>query len=66
MTPHDWLMIALAVSGPIVTGLFGLVVLFKVKQTHLTFNSKMDKLLQLTDSAAFARGQKDQKENPKQ
>ena len=65
-TPHDWLMLALAISGPIVTGLFSLIVLFKVHETHVTFNSKMDKLLQLTDTAAFARGQKDQKDNPKQ
>ena len=60
----DWTLLLLAIVGPLVSGIFGFLIMLQGKNTHETFNSKMDRLLILTDQAAFARGQKDQLNNP--
>ena len=62
----NWTMLGLAFVGPLISGIFGLLIMYQGKKTHQTFNSKMDKLLALTDTAAFARGKKYQKDNPKE
>lgn len=40
--------------------------LFKVNEVHLTFNSKMDKYIELTQRASKAEGVKEEKERVEQ
>jgi len=54
----DWAAIIAAFVSPLISGLFGWLILRQGRKTHDTFNSKMDALLTLTDIAAFARGRK--------
>jgi hypothetical protein len=61
----DWNSIVIASILTIPPTLMGLATLIQGIRTHKTFNSKMDAMLELTEKAAFAAGQKAGKEAAK-
>ena len=57
----DWDSIIVAAIVSLPPTLLGIATLIQGLRTHATFNSKMDAMLKLTQTAAFAAGQKDER-----
>jgi hypothetical protein len=61
---------ALAALISALTGLAGIIISFqngkKIDEVHKTTNGKMEQLLAITKTAAFAAGKKDEKDNPQE
>ena len=55
----DTIIVALIVATP--ATILGICTLFQGRRTHDTFNSKMDKLLQVTADLSYLRGQQQEK-----
>lgn len=60
----DWNIIIVAALAALPGTLLGIATLYQGRKTHLTFNSKMDAMLKLTEKSSFAEGVKAEKENP--
>lgn len=56
---NEW-AIFIAMVGQTVAILF---LIFKVREVHITFNSKMDRLLKITGDEGFLRGQQHERED---
>jgi len=57
----NWDSIIIAVIASIPPTIVGIATLIQGLRTHATFNSKMDAMLRLTETAAFAAGEKAEK-----
>ena len=57
----DWAPVIIAAIVAVPPTLMGLATLIQGIKTHATFNSKMDKLLEVTRADAYKDGVRDQK-----
>jgi len=59
---QDTIAVALIITIPsTLSAVAGIYSALKIKETHILVNSRLSQLLNLTQSASFAAGQKDQK-----
>jgi len=58
----DWTSIIIGVVAALPPTLIGIATLIQQVRTHTAFNSKMDAMLELTRRAAFAEGERVEKE----